>query len=70
MWPDNIAAVNVFIAMGTQWRIAMNGPTGLDYNALPGVMRLCGVARSEWPEVFESIRTLEDAALGIMRKKK
>lgn len=70
VWPDNIVPVNVFIAMGTQWRVSMNGPTGLDYNALPGVMRLCGVPRAEWPEVFESIRVLEDAALGIMRKKK
>lgn len=25
----------LFQAMQTQWRIGMNGPTGLDYNTLP-----------------------------------
>jgi hypothetical protein len=62
-------AANVFIAMATQWRAGMSGATGLDYNALPVVMQLMGVPRKEQSNVFEDIRTMEDAALDEMRKK-
>ena len=33
--PQNWTTVQLFIAMATQWRIGHNGPTGLDYAALP-----------------------------------
>jgi hypothetical protein len=70
IWPDNAQAVNVFIAMSTQWRSGFAGPTGLDYNALPVVMRLAGVPAGERSEVFDALRVLEDAALETMRAKK
>lgn len=70
IWPDNLAAVNVFIALGTQWRVGMAGATGLDYGAIDPVMRLVGVPRAERLEVFEDLRVLEDAALETMRKAK
>lgn len=70
IWPDNLPSVNVFIAMSTQWRTGMAGATGLDYGALPAVLRLTAVPRAQWPEVFESIRVLEDAALEVMRRKR
>jgi Phage related hypothetical protein (DUF1799) len=62
--------VNTFIAMGTQWRLGPAGPIGLDYAALPAVMRLMGVAKGSRADVFDDIRTLEDAALETMRKSK
>jgi hypothetical protein len=68
VWPDNVQALNVMIAMGTQWRVGMAGATGLDYSALPAVMCLVGVPASERGDVFEAIRTMEDAALQTMRK--
>lgn len=55
--------------MGTQWRIGMSGATGLDYNALPAVMRLSGVPAADRAEVFEGVRTMEDAALTKMHEK-
>jgi len=55
--------------MGTQWRPGAAGLIGLDYNALPVVMRMAGVPLAERADVFESIRTLEDAALETMRQK-
>jgi hypothetical protein len=70
VWPDNLPAVNLFIAMGTQWRVGMSGVTGLDYNALPAVMRMTGVKSSDMAEVFNDLRVLEDAALEKMRAKK
>ena len=62
-------SIGVFIAMSTQWRVGMAGATGLDYGALPVVMRLAGVPVAERAGVFESIRILEDVALEVMRKK-
>lgn len=65
-----MATVNVFVAMGTQWRVGGMGAIGLDYGPLPGVMRMMGVPRKDWPDVFEGIRIMEDAALEEMRKAK
>lgn len=69
LWPDNVLAVNAFAALSTQWRMSMSGPTGLDYNAIPNVLRLTGIPRAEWPEVFDGIRICEGAALKKMREK-
>ena len=68
VWPDNVQAVNVFVAMGTQWRCGPGGAIGLDYSALPQVLRLTKVPRADWPEVFDLLRILEDAALEKMRE--
>lgn len=57
----------MFIAMSTQWRIGMSGATGLDYNALPVVMKLGGIPAKDRPAVFEDVRIMEDAALVQMR---
>lgn len=70
VWPDNWVAVNTFVALSTQWRVGVAGPTGLDYGALPEVMRMTAVPRSDWPDVFECVRIMESAALGKMREKK
>jgi hypothetical protein len=65
-----VASINVMIAMSTQWRMGMSGPTGLDYNALPAVMRLSGVSAKDRAEVFDDIRTMEDVALQTIRESK
>ena len=70
VWPDNAMSVNVFIAMSTQWRVGMSGPTGLDYNALPSVMKLVGVPKKSRASVFDDVRTLEDSAMETMKKAK
>lgn len=46
----------------------MAGATGLDYNALPGVMRMIGVPAADRADVFEGLRVMEDAALSKMRE--
>lgn len=68
IWPDNLQAVNVFIAASTQWRTGAAGATGLDYTALESTMRMMGVKRKEHGEVLEDVRVLEDTALDTMRK--
>lgn len=45
----------------------MAGPTGLDYAAVPVVLRLIDIPRSQWAGVFEDLRVMEDAALTQIR---
>ncbi len=70
VWPENLPAVNTFIAMSTQWRTGAMGATGLDYNALPAVMRLSGLPRCEWPDAFDGVRIMEAEALKIMGERR
>lgn len=66
LWPDNEPAVLVFAQMSTQWRVGMGGPVGLDYTPLPFVLRMSGIARTDWPDLFASVRLMENTALKAM----
>ncbi len=46
----------------------MGGATGLDYNAVPVVLRLQGVPRADWSQLFEDVRVMEGVALQAMRQ--
>ena len=70
IWPDNVAATNVFVAAITQWRTGYRGATGLDYNVLPTVFRLTGISRVEWPDTFECVRVMESEALCFMAEQR
>lgn len=66
IWPEHVEAVEVFMAMWSQWRIGMSGPTGLDYAALPAVFDLMAVAPGKRPERFSELQILEREALSVM----
>lgn len=68
VWPDNVAAVGVFVDIGTQWRVGPAGLLGLDYNVLPMALELAGIARNDWPDTFQAIRIMEAAALAEIRR--
>lgn len=68
LWPDNVDAVDVFIGMGTQWRMGPGGATGLDYAALPFVMRSVGIPAADRSDVFDGVRVMEIEALGAIHK--
>jgi hypothetical protein len=68
VWPDNLVTVNAFIAMLTQWRVGMQGAIGLDYGVIPVVLELTQTPAAAWPEVFEGLRVMEEAALRRMRE--
>lgn len=68
IWPENWPAFEVFSALRTQWRVAHCGRTGLDYGALPITLRLFGIPRKDWTDVFSAIRVMESAALAEMYK--
>lgn len=59
---------DVYCAMATQWRVGMNGATGLDYNVLTFLFRVYNVTEEEM--VLNDIRILEAKALEMMNAKK
>lgn len=67
IWPENWAALGVFLAMSTQWRVGFSGAYGLDYAVLPIVESRLGIARAQRPEVFGGLRILESAVLEQVR---
>lgn len=70
IWPDHLHAFSLFNAMSTQWRVAAGGGVvGLDYNAIPAVMHVLGIPRSERAAVFTSLRVFESVALSHLNKK-
>lgn len=70
IWPVNLTATNVFVAMTTQWQHGFGGPTGLKYESLPVVFRMIGIPRKEWTDTFECLRLMEAEAMRVMQETK
>jgi len=68
VWPDNEETVKVFTRIGTQWRHGMAGVTGLVYEAVWPVMRVLRIPRANWLDVFEGVRVMEGAVLGLVKE--
>jgi hypothetical protein len=56
----------VYQKMLTQWRVGANGRTGMDYNALPAVLRFSKVPEDDWPDVFDDVRVMEYETLSLI----
>lgn len=67
VWPENVMATNVFVALSTQWRVGPAGPFGLDYSVLYQKLDRMDIPPAEREQLEEDIRILEDAALSQMR---
>ena len=73
MLPENWEAVELFVAVGTQWRksvvASLNGGgviyEGLDYPAVEAAMRMFGFRRKRHRELFAAVRVMERAALKV-----
>jgi len=68
--PDNIPALNLFLACQTQWRTSMSGFTGLDYTAVLAVLPLHCEPDSDHAELFESVQLIESGALRALSRKR
>lgn len=70
VWPENADAVDLFVALQTQWRVAAGMSalviTGLDYAAVEAAMRMRGV--KDRRAMFAAIRTMESAALPALNR--
>ena len=62
-------AVRVFHAASGQWRVGFAGPYALDYAVLP-IVAPEEYRSPEWPEIFESIQIMEEAALKMIHAKR
>lgn len=60
VWPENWPPVLLFNALATQWRLTPMGQrAGLDYAAIPALLRLKGVPRADWPDLFDALQVIE-----------
>lgn len=63
LWPENVAAFQLFQQLHTQWRHDFGGPTGLDYTAVLAHMRQVRVPRRKFDELYAAVRMMEGGAL-------
>jgi hypothetical protein len=63
LWPCHQQAWQVFLACQTQWRVGLQGATGLDYGAVRVVMDMAGVGRQQRAQVFGAVRVCEAQVL-------
>lgn len=68
VWPDVWPALQIFVSLSTQWRVGAGGCTGLDYLAVPMVLRMRRVKRDDWEPIFDDLRVMEDEALKTMNE--
>jgi hypothetical protein len=74
VYDENWDAVQVFLALSTQWRIsALSGfgaarmvHTGIDYGAIEPVYRLLDIPRGRRVAIFQQLRVMEGAALDAL----
>jgi len=69
VWPENMPAINLFSQLSTQWRVGMNGPTGLDYNVLFVCLDRMKLPDQDREWLFDDIRAIEAEALQIIHRK-
>ena len=69
VWPCCWKSVEVFARLATQWRVGMAGAIGLDYAAVPVVMRAVSVPATDRAAVFDDLQVMEREALAVLREK-
>lgn len=57
--PENIEALNWFLQMQTQWRVGMNGLTGMDYGVFLQWAKEEGVKRFDRVWLLGDLRMME-----------
>lgn len=71
IWHDNLAALEVFLACHTQWRILTGGDKpyyqGLRYLEVEAVMRIKRV--KDKTAVFADVQVMEEAAREVLNEK-
>ena len=67
VWQENVAAVEVFADMLTQWNVGGAGVVGLRYESLPLLLDLRAVPAADRPDLVAGLRVMERAALEHFR---
>jgi hypothetical protein len=64
--PENVEALNWFLLMQTQWRVGMNGLTGMDYGVFLQWAKEEGVKRRDRMWLLGDLRMMEGEFLGSL----
>jgi hypothetical protein len=64
--PENVDALNWFLLMQTQWRVGMNGMTGMDYGVFLQWAKEEGVKRSDRMWLLGDLRMMEGQYLNSL----
>jgi hypothetical protein len=67
LWQENVAVVEVFADMLTQWNVGGAGVVGLRYESLPLLLDLRAVPAADRPDLVAGLRVMERAALEHFR---
>lgn len=70
VWPENMPAVRVFLAMSTQWIVGPGGPVGFAYGSLPFVLRRLKIATDQHDSVFFDLQVMEHEALAFFSERR
>jgi len=68
VFEDNEVVWLLFLSLKTQWRVGINGKTGLDYNVLYHKLDRMNLDPDAYAEMEYDIGILEHAALEEMHK--
>ena len=68
VWPENWPVLQLFWRLDTQWRVGMNGPAGLAYEAVYPLLDRLHPSEKEWWQALDDIQHMERIALETMRK--
>ena len=68
LWPENERAWRLWLQVQTQWRVGLDGKTGLDYAGVRACMALRRIPTRYQRRLFELVHAMELAALGVWRE--
>lgn len=70
VWPENWQSVTLFLALSTQWNVSSAGSAlGINYVSIESIMRIFSIKKKKRMAMFDDIRLMEIAALGVLREK-
>lgn len=70
VWQENWQSVTLFLALSTQWNVSPAGSAlGINYVSIESIMRIFSIKKKKRVAMFDDIRLMELAALGVLREK-
>ena len=69
IWPEHVTAFELFNFMGTQWRIGMCGPSGLDCGVMYQKMARMNLSEEAYDQLEADVMVMERTALACIHEK-
>lgn len=63
LWPDTFEAFVLFDRVRGQWNLGPAGPVSLNYQSVESALRMMGIPRRNWPDLFDDLQHIEAGAL-------